>query len=76
MNSRLKKIFIDIFNLSETIDVSDININNIVTWDSLNHLNLIMTIENEFEIQIPPDDFPELYEDFEKIILYVQNYLE
>jgi acyl carrier protein len=28
----------------------------VASWDSVNHLNLVMALESEFEIQLSPDD--------------------
>ena len=71
-SDKLLKIFIDLFNINKAIPFNDINPNKISQWDSLNHLNLIISIENEFGISIDPEDFPELYTNFEKI----NNYLK
>ena len=30
-------------------------------WDSLNHLNIILSIEEEFDLEIEPEDFSTLY---------------
>ncbi len=32
----------------------------IPNWDSLKHMNLVMAIEEEFEVQFTPDEFLEL----------------
>ncbi len=72
-NEQLKKIFIDIFGLDTDINQENININAINEWDSLNHLNLIISIESEFDINIPPEDIPHLYSDFNMIVKYLIN---
>ena len=42
------------------VDVSSINeasnMDNIKTWDSLGHMNLILALEDEFKITIPDED--------------------
>lgn len=42
------------------VDASSINeessMDNIKTWDSLGHMNLILALEDEFEIIIPDED--------------------
>ena len=73
IRNRLKIIFSDLFNLDTTLLESKITINHIENWDSLNHLNLIIAIENEFEINIVPDDFPKLYKDFVTISKYISD---
>ena len=70
---RLKKIFEDLFSLQNVTNVSDINVNNIENWTSLNHLNLMISIENEFDINIPPEDFLKLNNNFESILKYIDD---
>ena len=38
----------------------DISIDTVHNWDSLNHLRLMMAIEEEFNMQLSPDDFQTL----------------
>jgi len=40
-------------------------------WDSLAHVKLIIALETEFDIQIPPDDIPALYRDFDALRDYL-----
>ncbi|MDC0606052.1 acyl carrier protein [Flavobacteriaceae bacterium] len=35
---------------------ADISQNNCIKWDSLNHLNLILEIESEFDISFDPEE--------------------
>lgn len=38
-------------------DLSDISsVDNIASWDSLKHMNLILALEEEFNITIPDED--------------------
>ena len=39
----------------------------------MNHLMLIMSLEEEYNIKIPADDFQYLYSDFEKILEYLKK---
>ena len=72
ISDRLLTIFIDLFNINNSIPYNHIRPDKISQWDSLNHLNLIISIENEFGINIEPEDFPKLYTDFEKIDDYLK----
>jgi acyl carrier protein len=60
MEERLKKVFSEVFD----IEVSEINDesspDNIEEWDSLNHSNLIMALEQEFDVSFTPDEMIEL----------------
>ncbi len=53
--SRLKEVFLDVFDkevaLSDTTTAADVP-----GWDSLNHITLIGTIEDEFDIKFPMKD--------------------
>ena len=67
----LKKIFEDIFNIDNNLSDDYVNVTNIKDWDSINHLNLIISIESKFNIDISPEDFQYLYSDFETILKYI-----
>lgn len=49
------------------MDVSQINPDNISEWDSLTHLQLIMLIEEEFNIEISPDQIVEMFKGYDSI---------
>lgn len=38
----------------------DVSQNNCVQWDSLNHLNLILELESEFDVSFDPDEIAEI----------------
>lgn len=51
MEERIKKVFSNVFNLDiETIN-NESSPDNIESWDSLKHMNLILALEEEFEIE-------------------------
>ena len=52
MRKRIINVMSDIFNLDNTIIDENANINNIENWDSINHLNLLIALEEEFDIEI------------------------
>ena len=51
-----------IFIMSEVLDISknmindDSSTNNLVEWDSMNHMNLIVALEEEFKCDFDEDD--------------------
>ena len=59
------------------IDVSEISTNanqkEIMKWDSLQHLNLIVEIEDKYDISIDPEDISAMVT-VEKIIEVVNKY--
>ena len=64
MNERLLQVFKRTFEL-ETVDES-ISQKNCDKWDSMNHLNLIVEFETEFEITIEPEEMG-IMKDFKTI---------
>jgi acyl carrier protein len=67
----LKRIVANVFDC----DVSEIDektdLTKLSNYDSLNHINLIMEVENEFSISIPLEDVDKLFflKDFLRYIL-------
>lgn len=72
IEEKLKNIFIEIFSLNPKISSKDIHIDKIQNWDSLKHISLIIAIEQTFEVEIMPDDFPKLFSDFKTIFDYLK----
>ena len=73
MNNRLKIIMSNLFDIT----VDDINNNispeNCEQWDSLQHMNLIFAIEDEFGISLTDDDVLKI-KDFKSIIHILENF--
>ncbi len=73
MNNSLKNIMSNLFD----IPVDDINDNisteNCEQWDSLQHLNLIIAIEEEFGVSLTDDDVLKI-KDFKSIIDILENF--
>jgi len=70
MEQKLIEIFQDILDLDT--DIEQINSDH-SAWDSMAHLNLILTLEEEFDINIPPKDFPQLHSDLPTILKYLEK---
>jgi len=68
----MKEKLIEIFNdvLREEFNILDIKSSN-DAWDSVANLNLILAIEEEFGIEIPPSDFSYIYSDFQTVFEYI-----
>jgi acyl carrier protein len=54
MREQIKSIIGRVFNIKNVRD--DISQHNCVEWDSLKHLNLIIELEEEFNISFDPED--------------------
>ena len=72
MENKLKDICATIFEVDVSIINSDSSPDNIETWDSMNHMNLILAIEEEFQLKILDDDAVELLSYLE-IITYIRK---
>lgn len=55
IESRVKQIIIEKFGVSESVVTSEANFTNDLSADSLDRVELIMEIEDEFGISIPED---------------------
>ena len=56
MQKKLIQLLMDLFNINEE-EAKNASMNSISTWDSLSHIELMMTIEEEFNIpKITPDE--------------------
>jgi acyl carrier protein len=52
----VQEICSDIFDIENLSINNELSANDIVEWDSLNHLNLISSIEEEFKIKFDFDE--------------------
>jgi len=67
--SRIKGIFSDVLSVPiEKITLST-SPKTIETWDSLNHLNLVLALEQEFAVEFVPEDIDQLLSVEQAVIL-------
>ena len=69
---QLKNIFKNFFNLRKQIKTKDIKQDKIKKWDSLSHMNLIFTIEEEFKIKFSDKEIL-ISKDYFKILKIVKK---
>lgn len=60
MDEKLKQIMSNIFEIKEDEITDESSTDTIENWDSLNHLNLILAIEEQFGISITEDEMIEM----------------
>jgi acyl carrier protein len=52
----LKQVMATILSVPVTDIDSEVSMDNISTWDSLRHMNLVLALEEEFKVSIPDVD--------------------
>ena len=58
MKERIKEIMKRVFNLDDVTD--DISQKNCGKWDSMAHLNLVIELEEEFDVSLEPEEIAEM----------------
>ncbi len=74
MENEIKKLIgkifdIDVLNISEDKIVPD----NIEKWDSMGHLNLITSLEEDFSIEFEPEEIVEMLNGFKEIVKIINQ---
>jgi acyl carrier protein len=72
MRERLKGVIAELFGLTTVEIPDDADSNTLSGWDSLRHLELMLALEEEFEIRIPADAILELVS-LERIDAYLSE---
>ncbi|MEP7340249.1 MAG: acyl carrier protein [Acidobacteriota bacterium] len=60
MFDRVRDILADIFNLSPDQISTSSSPDNIEGWDSLQHLNVVLALEKEFDLQFSPEEIEQM----------------
>lgn len=71
---KLNQILSTVFKISLEETSKNFGMKDINNWDSLSHMNLIVTIEDEFNIQLTGDEIAEMTT-FDKIREIVQKHI-
>ena len=72
---RLRAIFSNLFSIESSQIHSKLSAADVDKWDSLQHLNLVVAIEEEFGISIAAEQITEMLT-YELIILLIKENLE
>lgn len=65
MEEKIKELFATILLTSVDIINDKTAPGNLENWDSFQHLTLVSGFEEEFDIEIEPEEIPEMYKDFQ-----------
>ncbi len=60
MQDRIKTVMAQIFNIEAATIAEDSSPESIERWDSLRHMQLVLAIEDEFDVRFEDEDIPEL----------------
>lgn len=60
MTEAIKRVMSQIFGVDPGVIVAESSPETIERWDSLKHMQLVMALEDELEIQFPDEVIPEL----------------
>lgn len=52
----LKQVMATMLNVDASIINEDSSMDNVPSWDSLRHMNLVLALEEEFKVTIPDED--------------------
>lgn len=52
----LKQVMAIILNINPAEITADASMDTIASWDSLRHMNLVLALEDEFQVQIPDEE--------------------
>ena len=60
MSEKISEILITVFKISESDSIKDLSMDKVPSWDSLTHMDLIVAIEDEFNIRLSGDDIADM----------------
>jgi acyl carrier protein len=74
MKNEIKKIMAAVFMTGEKNIADDIRQGDFEKWDSLQHLNLVVALEEQYQVTFEPAEIMDMT-DLGKIILYLEKKL-
>ncbi len=74
IEKRIIFIMSEVFDINKDLIKNDSSTNNLVEWDSMNHMNLIVALEEEFKCEFDEDDI-EIMVSFETVKTIIDNKL-
>jgi acyl carrier protein len=75
MNEKVKSIMANVFRTDIENITEDLKQKDVTFWDSLRHLNLIVELEENFEISFEPEEIAEMTT-FKLVTYYINQKLE
>ena len=72
MDEQIKKVMSAVFGLDQSQIKENASTDSIENWDSLQHINLIMALEEEFDLEFDSDDITKMIS-FNEIHAVIKN---
>ena len=72
---KLKDIFCNLFSLSPGAIHDQLSADDVEAWDSMQHLNLVLSIEEEFGISVTPEEATEML-NFRLVLMLIEEKLQ
>ena len=72
MEERLKEIMAQVFDVPNESINNDSSPDTIENWDSVNHMNLVLALEQAFGISFEPDEIIEMM-NFELVLVILRD---
>ena len=60
VEARVKRMVADVLNISAARVTREMSPQSVDNWDSVQHLNLVLAMESEFGVSVPPEDIDKL----------------
>jgi acyl carrier protein len=70
MNDEVKQIMATVFRTDIVNITDDLQQKSVTFWDSLRHLNLIVELEEKYDVSFEPEEISEMTS-YEKVIYYL-----
>lgn len=58
--SKIRQLMVDVFQIPENDISMDTKQDDLISWDSVGHLNLMLTVEQEFGVALEVEDLSRL----------------
>ena len=60
VESRVRRIVADVLDVPQAQVTRETSPETFETWDSVQHLNIVLSLEQEFGVSVPPEDIDKL----------------
>ena len=72
---KISSVLIEVLKVSEEDTVKDLKMDDVDNWDSLTHMNLIVSLEDVLKLELSGDEIAEMIS-FNEIRKIISNHIE